>query len=106
MKTLFIISLLIATCSCGVSNDKKETPPVDKPGPPPPPPDPAKWDLVKDTVKAECVRCHDGKRQRLDLSSELNFKNSTSKVKISTRQMPPDRSLSQNTINKLLGYFQ
>lgn len=106
MKTLFLISVLFVTCSCGVENPKKEPPPRVEPGPPDPEKPKTKWDLVKDTVKAECVRCHDGKKQRLDLNSEVNFKNSSSKVKISSRQMPPDRALPQTTINILLGYFQ
>ncbi len=78
--------------------------------PPPPPPaqtgDPS-WDAVKPIVVKACVKCHDGIKQKPDLSKKAAFKTASVKAAIKSGRMPPVGSaLADADKTKLLTYLE
>ena len=64
----------------------------------------AAWLAVKDTVKDECGRCHNGSVHPLNLSIEANYR-AKAKGRIENASMPPDKILDVEVKRILLSYF-
>lgn len=98
---VFCMALLLGFSSCGGGDYAKDNTPTL----PPVPANPEAWNKIFPTVKAECVRCHNGIKQKPDFQIEDNFRLSRAEIRIKNNTMPPDRRLSDASKNILLSYF-
>ncbi len=59
---------------------------------------------IKDTIRANCSRCHNGSIQKA-FDSERRWRSSDAQNRIRNEQMPPDKRMEPNDKKTLLDYF-
>lgn len=106
--SIFINALIVVLvmASCGGRNDGGAgQAPVVQPTTKPLPSEDKEWVAIKPTVDKDCVKCHDGVKQKPALNTRDAFIHSNALLKLKGGQMPPNGVIDPAEKGRMIAYL-